>query len=246
MLQRLGERDRAIADYDEAVRLDPRMAAAYAASARLRDENGERDRAIRDYDMALRLDPKQVSLYYDRGNVRREAGDSLGALADYDQAVALDPKGASTYFARGWARFSAFVDGADNDARVYISLQGWRDPLSPYMAVLAVLGSRQAGRPAEGQRVLSEALANLSPRAWPVPVLRYMKGELTEASLLQVALSKRQQTEAHAFIGLVRLQDGDRKAASEHLRWASQNGSAASIAADVAKAALARIDSPGD
>ncbi len=105
---RLGDRDKAIADYDEAVRLDSRMAAAYAASARLRDENGQRDRAMHDYDMALKLDPKQVSLYYDRGNVRREAGDWRGAIADYDQAVALDPKRAETYFAQ---RLVAFLGG---------------------------------------------------------------------------------------------------------------------------------------
>ncbi len=242
---RLGDRDKAIADYDAAVRLDSRMAAAYAASARLREENGQRERAMRDYDMALKLDPKQVSLYYDRGNVRREAGDWRGALADYDQAVALDPKRAETYFARGWSRFSAGAEGADYDARVYISLQGWRDPLSPYMAVLAALASRQAGRPAVGDRVLEEAVGNLSPHAWPVPVIRYMKGELSESSLLQTAVSQRQQTEARAFIGVFKLQQGDRTSAREHLRWASENGSAGSIAGDVAKSALARIDSPG-
>jgi tetratricopeptide (TPR) repeat protein len=243
VFSRLGERDKAIADYSEAVRLDSRMAAAYAACARLRDENGQRDRAMNDYDMALKLDPKQVSLYYDRGNVRRETGDWRGALADYDQAVTLDPKRADTYFARGWSRFSAGIEGADYDARVYVSLQGWRDPLSSYMAVLAVLGSRQAGRPTEGDRVLSEALVNLSPRMWPVPVLRYLKGDINEESLLHTALSKRQQTEAHAFIGVVKLQLGDREAARKHLRWAIENGEPGSIAADVARAALSRIDS---
>jgi tetratricopeptide (TPR) repeat protein len=245
VLYRLGQRDKAIADYTEAVRLDPRMAAAYAASARLRDESGQHDRAMHDYDMALKLEPRQVSLYYDRGNVKREAGDWRGALADYDQAVTLDPKRAETYFARGWSRFSAGVEGADYDARVYISLQGWRDPLAPYMAVLAALGSRQAGRSAEGERVLAEGLANLSARAWPVPVLRYMKGDLSEAALLQAAVSKRQQTEAHAFIGVVKLQNGDRTGAREHLRWAGENGSAGSIAGDIAKAALARINGSG-
>jgi tetratricopeptide (TPR) repeat protein len=242
---RLGQRDRAIEDYNEAVRLDPRLAPAYAASARLRDENGQRDRAIRDYDMALLLDPKEVGLYYDRGNVRREAGDWRGALDDYDRAVALDPKRADTYFARGWARFAAGVPGSDYDARVYISLQGWRDSLSPYMAVLAVLGSRQAKRQADGDRVASEALANLSARAWPVPVLGYMKGSLSETALLQAAVSKRQQTEAHAFIGLVRLQGGDKKGASDHLRWATENGSAGSVAGDVARSALSRIEQAG-
>ncbi len=242
VLSRMGEHDRALEDYNAAIRLDSRMAAAYAASARLRDQNGQRDRAIHDYDMALQLDPKQISLYYDRGNVRRETGDWRGALADYDRAIALDPKLADTYFARGWSRFSSSVEGSDYDARVYIKLRGWRDPLAPYMAVLAVLGSRQAVRPAEGERVLNEALANLSPHAWPVPVLRYMKGGLDESELLQKAVSKRQQTEAHAFIGLTRLQASDRQGALEHLRWAKENGSAGSIAGDVATAALARIE----
>jgi hypothetical protein len=125
-------------------------------------------------------------------------------------------------------------------------LQGWRDPLSAYMAVLAVLGSRQAKSQADGERVISEALANLSARAWPVAVLRYMEGNLSEAGLLQAAVSKRQQTEAHAFIGLVRLQGGDKKGASDHLRWATENGSAGSIAGDVARSALSRIDQIGE
>ena len=110
---------------------------------------------MHDYDMALKLDPRQVSLYYDRGNVKREAGDWRGALADYDQAVTLDPKRAETYFARGWSRFSAGVDGADYDARVYISLNGWRDPLSPYMASarrtrIAARGPAGRGRESAG------------------------------------------------------------------------------------------------
>ena len=94
--------------------------------------------------------------------------------------------------------------------------------------------------------MLAEALANLSPRAWPAPVLRYLHGSLGEAALLQAAISKRQQTEAHAFIGLKHLQDGNRTLAREHLRWSTENGSPGSIAGDVARSALARIDQGGN
>ena len=238
---RLGLRDRALEDYDATIRLDPRIAAAYAASARLREQEGQRDHAIRDFDMALQLDPKEVSLYYDRGNARRESGDWRGALADYDRAVVLAPQQADAYVARGWSRLSAGVDGADYDARVYLQLKGWHDGLSPYMAILAVLGARQAGRPEAAEQVIDEALANLSSRQWPVPVLRYVRGQITEAALLEAAVSTRQQAEAHAFLGFDRLRAGDRAATTIHLTWARDHGSAGSIAADVARAALARL-----
>ena len=97
---------------------------------------------MHDYDMALRLDPNEVELLYDRGNTRRQSGD-WRALADYDRAVVLAPQRPETYFARGWSRFCAGVEGADLDARVYLKLKGWRDSLSPYMAILAALAGRK-------------------------------------------------------------------------------------------------------
>jgi tetratricopeptide (TPR) repeat protein len=239
---RLGMRDRALEDYDATIRLDPSIAAAYAATARLREQEGQRDHAIRDFDMALQLDPKEVSLYYDRGNARRESGDWRGALADYDRAVVLAPQQADAYVARGWSRLSAGVDGADYDARIYLQLNGWHDGLSPYMTILAVLGSRQAGRPEAAVRVLDEALTNLSRGTWPVPVLRYLRGEVTETALLQSAVSTRQKAEAHAFLGFDRLRADDRAGAIFHLRWAKDKGAVGSIAADVARTTLARLE----
>jgi tetratricopeptide (TPR) repeat protein len=239
---RLGMRERALQDYDMTTRLDPHIVAAYAASARLREQDGQREHAIRDFDMALQLDPKEVSLYYDRGNARRESGDWRGALADYDQAVVLSPRQADVYVARGWSRLSAGVDGADYDARIYLQLKGWHDGLSPYMAVLAVLGARQAGRREDGDRVLDEAITNLSPRLWPVPVLRYLRGQITENALLEAATSSRHRAEAHTFLGFDRLRAGDRAGAIIHFTWARNNGAVGSIAADVARATLSRVD----
>jgi tetratricopeptide (TPR) repeat protein len=241
---RLGFRDRALQDYDLASRLDPRLSAAFAASARLREETGRPDSAIHDFDMALQLAPEEVTLYYDRGNARRGTGDWRGALADYDRAVVLAPQQAETYVARGWSRLGAGVEGSDFDARVYLKLRGWRDGMAPYMAILAALGARAAQRPADADGVVDEALANLSPRTWPVPVLRYLRGQLTETALLQSSVGARQQAEAHAFLGLDRLRSGDRASAILDLNWAKEHGAAGSIAADVARAVLSRVD-PG-
>jgi lipoprotein NlpI len=235
-------RDRALEDYDLATRLDPSLVVAFAASARLREQQGRPDHAIPDFDMALKLAPEEVSLYYDRGNARRETGDWRGAVADYDRAIVLAPQEAKTYVARGWARLGAGVEGADFDARVYLKLKGWHDGLAPYMAILAALGASAAQRPADAERVLDEALANLSPQLWPVPVLRYLRGQLTETALLEAAVNTRHEAEAHAFIGLDRLRAGQREAALLHLHWANDRGAAGSIATDVARAVLNRIE----
>src|SRR5262249_47557919 len=53
-----GDYDRAIRDYDEAIRLDPKFVRAYEERGAAYSWKGDYDRAIRDYDEAIRLDPK--------------------------------------------------------------------------------------------------------------------------------------------------------------------------------------------
>jgi tetratricopeptide (TPR) repeat protein len=240
---RLGMRERALEDYSAATRLAPRMAAAYAAIGRIRAELGHRNQAMHGFDMALRLDPggDSVGVYQDRANARREGGDWAGALADYDRAISLQPRRADLYVARGWARLGSGAEWADNDARAYLALKGWRDPFSPYMAILAVLGARGTPREAEARRLLDEAIANSPRRAWPIPVVHYLRGDIDETALLRAADGVRQQAEAHAFIGLDRLQSGDRDRALPDLQYARDHGRSGGIAADVARAVIDRI-----
>jgi len=243
VFDRLGFRDRAIEDYERALRLDPRMAAAQAALGKLRGELAQSRRGGRESDMAIQLGPSQVNLHYDRANSLRQSGDWRGALGEYDQAIVLEPKRPDLYVVRGWARLCTGVEGADYDARSYLALRGWRDGMSPYMAVLGVLGARAASRPADANRILDESLTNLPRGAWPAPVLRYLKGDLTASALFEAAANEKQKTEARAFLGVERLQSGDTKAAGDHLRWASDHARRGSIAGDVARAFRARIES---
>ena len=56
-----GEYDRAIADYSEAIRLNPKDPAAYNNRGNAYSRKGEYDRAIADLNEAIRLDPKRAN-----------------------------------------------------------------------------------------------------------------------------------------------------------------------------------------
>ena len=113
------------------------------------------------------------------------------------------------------------------------------------MAILAALGARGTSREVEARRLLDEAVANRPRRTWPGPLLRYFRREIDENALLRTAAGSRQIAEAHAFIGLDRLQSGDRSTARPHLEYARDHGAPGSIAADVARAAINRIETGG-
>ncbi len=98
-----GDNDRAIADYSEAIRLDPKHQWAYTDRGIAWRAKGDNDRAIADYSEAIRLDPKYQWAYTNRGNAWRSKGDNDRAIADYTEAIRLDPKYGWAYANRGYA-----------------------------------------------------------------------------------------------------------------------------------------------
>ena len=67
--------DRAIADYDKALELDPKDATAYNNRGFTYDKKGDYDKAIADYNKALELDPKDATAYNNRGiHLRQQRG----------------------------------------------------------------------------------------------------------------------------------------------------------------------------
>ncbi len=57
------EYDKAIADYNEVIRLDPKNDAAYTFRAFAWDQKKEYEKAIADYNEVIRLDPKNAAAY---------------------------------------------------------------------------------------------------------------------------------------------------------------------------------------
>ncbi len=98
-----GEYKRAIADYDEMLRLNPQDAEAHNNRALAYAYLGEYKRAIEDFIEALRLNPQSAEVYNNRGVANADLGEYERAIADYDKALRLNPQLAEAYNNRGLA-----------------------------------------------------------------------------------------------------------------------------------------------
>jgi tetratricopeptide (TPR) repeat protein len=97
-----GDYDQAIADFNQAIQLDPKNAKAYYKRGNAYGHKDEYDKAIADEDQAIQIDPKYVDAYLNRGWDYSSKGDYGKAVADCDQAILIDPKDAHAYNDRAW------------------------------------------------------------------------------------------------------------------------------------------------
>lgn len=111
---RHGDHRRALADFNEAIHLNPNRASLYRERALAYRQNGEVELAIADFDEAIALDPKFAAPYHERGLVLAAKGDLDRAILSYSTAVRLDPSDAQARLDRGLAFLAR---GQADDAR---------------------------------------------------------------------------------------------------------------------------------
>jgi tetratricopeptide (TPR) repeat protein len=100
-LREAREFDRAIEDYDLAIRLRPLDPPAYHGRGDAYFGKRDFERAVADYDEALRLDAKNAVTWNNRGLAMHRLGRNDRALADFAEALRLDPKYAMAHYNRG-------------------------------------------------------------------------------------------------------------------------------------------------
>ena len=98
-----GEYDRAIQDYNQAIRLDAKFAMAFNNRGVAYDKKGEYDRAIQDYEQSIKLKPSPEA-HLNRGNAHLGKSQYDHAIDDYNQAIKLKADFAPAFDNRCWAR----------------------------------------------------------------------------------------------------------------------------------------------
>jgi len=115
--------DRAIDDYNEAIRLDPKYAIGFNNRGLAYQRKGQFDRAIEDYDQAIRLNPTYALAFANRANARRNKGRIDLAIADSNRAIGLNRSLAAGFFARA----DAYRDKSQWDFDAYLADGAYED-----------------------------------------------------------------------------------------------------------------------
>jgi tetratricopeptide (TPR) repeat protein len=120
-----GEYQKALADYDAAIRLPPLLGQAHAAKRRSAYFNdraityvglGRYAEALSDEDQAVQLRPTEASYYFNRGIVYFLAGRYVEARDDFDRAITAAPVANPTYFQQRGMAYRRL--GMEDKARV--------------------------------------------------------------------------------------------------------------------------------
>ena len=80
----------ALADYNHALKINPRLANAYNNRGNVWRDKGQLQQAISDFDKAIELEPRLALAYASRGLVRLAQGKCVEAEQDFARSLQVD------------------------------------------------------------------------------------------------------------------------------------------------------------
>lgn len=88
---RLHHEDAALADFDAALKLEPRNLLALIGRAEADYASKRFVASLDEFNHIIELDPRNATAYFRRGNIRLDRHDWAAALSDYSASLELDP-----------------------------------------------------------------------------------------------------------------------------------------------------------
>jgi len=187
-----GDQAAAIADYDEAIKLEPKNALAFNNRGTAHSEKGDSDAAIADFSEAIKHNARYASAYFNRANAYAAKGEADRAIADYTAALKHNRRNVNAYIARGALYLAG---GAASKAQADMKLAARLERRNAY----AVLWQDIAERRGKRKSVLAQGARGLDMKAWPAPVIRLFVGQSKPDEVAAAADNpNRTMKEAHA------------------------------------------------
>ena len=178
--QSQGDYDRAIADFEQVIELDPKYTTPYNKRAWAYYAKGNFDHAIVEYDQSTKLDPKDPTAFNGRASAYEAKGDHERAIADYDQAIWLNSEFGNALFSRGIAHFYM---GELAKALADFNRANELDPGNAYAALWIEIVRKRSDQQSE----LTKLLTRIDLTKWPAPIARLYLRQITVESVLAAA-----------------------------------------------------------
>jgi lipoprotein NlpI len=220
-----GAYDLAIADFDQALKLNPYSATSLRRRGEARHGLGQYDRALADFDQAIELSPNFSGAFRDRGTTYFFQGEIGRAGADYDMALGLNSFEPMAQVMRGLTRYmDGHYPAAAEDFRKAMGM-AFPYPLAHLWTYLAV---RRAGK--DGAAELRRNAEEVDRSLWPGPLFRVYLGKLDAADALKAAdksgpkLRQRRQVQAHYFLSMLEQSRGRATVARAHFEATLETG----------------------
>ena len=235
-----GEHQKAIDDYQLAIRAEPTCAAAYSNLGAAYFEIGRFNDSISAcFNAAKYTRSLRWVILYNLGRSYSALQDSKNALESFDRSISLEPKEAAAYSSRA-RLYLALNEGAlaVADVQKLLKLKGWKSPSAANWAVIAYIGYRQQKLDDQASQFLNDAATKIPDKtSVSTAIFRFFLKKINEDELLSVGKDEREKepdkaerekthlTEAHAYIGMYLVLAGQKKEALSHFQWVRDNGS---------------------
>ena len=155
--------DAAMAEFGEALRVNPASAPALKGRAALHERRGDFDGAIADYTVAARATPRDAAIYFGRARAWAAKGQFENAALDFGATLNLEPRALSGYVALWKHVAQARAAGADVEKKSAARQELARDSLRLSEASLyRQLVEFYLGRGGEESELLRGAGRNLA------------------------------------------------------------------------------------
>lgn len=147
LLAGTGDYSGAIADYNKAIGLDPKLIPPYVNRGFAKLHMGDINSATADFTQAITMDAKHANAYYGRALAQQAAGDPAKAAADYQQSLALNPSGPNPHFYL-WITLTQSNKKAEADKELSDYLATLTDPKTSFW--MKKIGGFLLGQVTEG------------------------------------------------------------------------------------------------
>jgi tetratricopeptide (TPR) repeat protein len=216
-----GQTNYALADFAHLLDLAPNDPDTLYYRAQIYMSQGKKEDALSDLSAVLRQHPDDVDSRMQRAGLSIMLGRNEDAIIDLNQILKKDPTAPAALYNRGRAeQLKGDYGAAAKDFAA--AMQNRND--NPYAALRLYIAQARGGK--TDPAPLAAATKAFRPDQWPLPILAFYQGSLSEADLLAASQVSDAATraslaaETQYYLGQWALLQDDAKAARQHFEAA--------------------------